>query len=375
MGLDGLVGKKYPGSTGGEIFNYYGTDSFANTAAGSYCTTIGRGNKNKGEQNFIGGFDNSIVYTGGSHCDNNFIFGKTNRANAFNSSLQLRNSVILGANCEIKNRANVGYIYLIGSDNEHAPSSNTNTGPCMAVGSNLSVIKDQYAYGCNNATPSLTDTHLILASSTPTGTSINAIEANETVCKVCTSLRLASGNTGVNAITPALSDPASADDQTLATKSYVDSQIPVVPSIPTDLVLATSYAISTGNETLTPNTPVTLATIVGDNDWVFPYSSGTLKVFFKYPLISRVVCEATFLIDGTTTSGTVYSPFSYCMNNGHDVGYIRGGLICLDYSTMSLELKYGEGIDVNNIDEAITDAYTDNSTTATLVRIHCTNLY
>lgn len=179
----------------------------------------------------------------------------------------------------------------------------------------------------------------------------------------------------VNQITDPLSNPASADDQTLATKAYVDSQIPVVPSIPTDLVLGTSYAISAGNETLTPNTPVTLATIIGDNSWVFPYSSGTLKIFFKYPLISKIVCEATFLIDGTTTSGKVNSSFSYCMNNGHDVGYIKGGLICLDYSTMSIELKYGEGIDVSNIDEAIDSAYTDNSTTATLVRIHCTNLY
>lgn len=185
-----------------------------------------------------------------------------------------------------------------------------------------------------------------------------------------------SNKASVNAIVPP-ADPnnVTADDQTLATKAYVASQIPVVPSIPTDLVLGTSYAISAGNETLTPNTPITLATIIGDNSWVFPYSSGTLKIFFKYPLISKIVCEATFLIDGTTTSGKVNSSFSYCMNNGHDVGYIKGGLICLDYSTMSIELKYGEGIDVSNIDEAIDSAYTDNTTTATLVRIHCTNLY
>ena len=201
----------------------------------------------------------------------------------------------------------------------------------------------------------------------------NALSVSNTKFKVLNDLQLNADNTSVNAITAPL-DPSNptTDEQTLATKAYVVSQIPTVP---TDLVLATSYGVSAGNETLTPNTPVTLATIIGDNSWVFPYPSGTLKIFFKYPLISKIVCEATFLIDGTTTSGKVNSSFSYCINNGHDVGYIKGGLICLDYSTMSIELKYGEGIDVSNIDEAINAAYTDNTTTATLVRIHCTNLY
>lgn len=365
-------------------------------AEAAYSTVIGYNNKitfpnsfyYNGTCCFVGGHDNYQRSNGAEGEAPSMIFGRENGAanNPITGS-----SIVLGNFNKNLNTVQPGNGVTIGNSNKlqsngmifgNSCTNETSQGAVkymIGEGINSYGAWNEKTMGIglfNKTSQLLSNACLVVGCGTSNTARKNALEINNTQLKITNNLQLASDSTEVNAIVPP-ADPnnVTADDQTLATKAYVVSQIPVVPSIPTDLVLGTSYAISAGNETLTPNTPVTLATIIGDNSWVFPYSSGTLKIFFKYPLISKIVCEATFLIDGTTTSGNVNSPFSYCMNNGHDVGYIKGGLIRLDYSTMSIELKYGEGIDVNNIDEAIDGAYTDNSTTATLVRIHCTNLY
>ena len=220
--IGGGVGKAYPGSTGGEIFNYYATDSLANTASGNYGTTIGRNNKNDGgEQVFMGGCGNKFTFTGTGHSDNNFIFGTDNEVGQNDPSKNMRTCIAFGYQNKIEPKNSISWVYLIGNNNAHIPSTTAESGACAAFGNKLKPLKAQYMYGCNNQTPVLSDTHLVLASGT-TSSSATAIEASGSQCKIRLPLQLANDTTEVNAITPP-QDPnnVTTDDQTLVTKSYI----------------------------------------------------------------------------------------------------------------------------------------------------------
>lgn len=56
--ISGGVGEAYPGSTGGEFFNYYGTDNNKNEASGDYSSTFGYNNKNTAPKLLMCGSNN-----------------------------------------------------------------------------------------------------------------------------------------------------------------------------------------------------------------------------------------------------------------------------------------------------------------------------
>jgi hypothetical protein len=122
----------------------------------------------------------------------------------------VRNCALLGYQNKIKNTSNAGFVYMIGQQLETASS-----GPLMVLGH------------FNNETLALSDAKVILACGSSVGTRKNAIEINTSNCKILHNLQLANDTTAVNAITPALSNPASIDDMTLVTKSHLGATLPM----------------------------------------------------------------------------------------------------------------------------------------------------
>lgn len=227
------MGEAYPGSTGGEIFNYYGTDGLANIAEGAYSTVIGKNNKVIGggcEQPFVGGYGNKYTFSGSGHSDNNFIFGTSNEMGQVSPTKKIRNCALFGFENKLKNTADAGFVYMIGQQLE-----TTSKGPMFVVG--------QF----NNDTLSLSNAKLILACGATTSSRKNAIEINTSDCKILHKLQLASDSTAVNAIV-APSDPSNptTDEQTLATKAYVDSHSLSI-TVPRAEVLLTGQSTTVAN--------------------------------------------------------------------------------------------------------------------------------
>lgn len=172
------VGQAYEGSTGGEIFNYYGTDANKNIASASYSTAMGYHNQVKGPYGFAAGSDNSI-------------------------SSGVANSMTLGT-------SNSCY---------HLKT--------VSLGNNLTTTAaNQTLVGrYNNTTTALSGPHFVVGVGTSNNAKANAIECNNTATKICNNLQLATDSTEVNAIIPP-EDPdyPETDERVLATKWYVDKR-------------------------------------------------------------------------------------------------------------------------------------------------------
>lgn len=170
------VGQAYPGSTGGEIFNYYGTDSNKNIASGDYSTANGYHNTSAGNYSFTAGTNNTVSATA---------------------------SIMLG-------RSNVGVAkntFGLGKD------LTAQGADCTYVG--------QY----NNTTTALSNPDFVVGVGTSNSNRKNAIECNNAATKICNNLRLATDSTEVNAIIPPeIPGEPEADEQVLATKAYVDKR-------------------------------------------------------------------------------------------------------------------------------------------------------
>lgn len=221
-GGDTGVGKPYPGSTGGEYFNYYGDDSNKNTAEGDYSTTIGYNNKNNGKYSFVCGKDNT-VNSSTYERESQFVLGKGNTANgayygsfiAGNGNNLVRAGAIIAGN---SNRTENDYNWAFGNSNNCQ-----NNG--YAAGNNLQA-RGNFCYGqFNTTTWSLNPKpKVVIGCGTNSNSLKNAIEIDSTECKIINNLQLNADTTSVNAITaPQDSSNVTTDDQTLATKSYVDA--------------------------------------------------------------------------------------------------------------------------------------------------------
>lgn len=231
----GGVGQAYSGSTGGEIFNYYGTDSSANVASGNYSTAHGQKNTAVGACNFAAGYNNSIrgtnsiaLGTGNTDANSNgrehYFFGVSN-SNSATGTYNVNNTMVGFSNRISGDIAPQGCT-LIGYSNTLSKNSNFTT----IIGANLSapnnVNSHTFICGYKNSlnAPSLSGTHVLIGCDNQAK---NAIEINSTTCKILYDLMLNGDSTVVNAITPP-QDPnnVTADDKTLVTKSYLTSQIP-----------------------------------------------------------------------------------------------------------------------------------------------------
>ena len=232
--MDGLVGKKYPGSTGGEIFNYYDTDSNKNVASGDYSTAKGRKNQALGQYSFVAGYNNKIkgqasVGLGYANDSGNanvkangtLLMGYGNSVQ--NTSTYCSGNVLLGSNNSMpSNGGDAQYNVIVGRDNSiesrHVGSVLCGNGLYTSSSMALNVC----IYGVENkTTTSLTDPIVIIGCG-QNNVKKTAIEISNTQCKIRNNLQLEYDDTEVNAITPP-QDPnnVTTDDQTLVTKSYV----------------------------------------------------------------------------------------------------------------------------------------------------------
>lgn len=248
------MGEAYPGSRGGEIFNYYGTDANANTASGDYSTTIGIGNKNSGYHTFVGG-DSNV-----STSNNAFVFG---HANTLTSS-SLENFILGGSNSTVPRASTQPREQIIiGNDNKctYALRGTRMFGKGLQDDLNAKV---QTTYlGCWNAPmDNIANTErtygIVVGAGSTTTARRNALEIFSDGLNAGKlnlvhipspfyfSLNNHSNGAFVNQITDPLSNPASTDDKTLATKAYVDSHILGI-TVPRADVLLTGQSTTVSN--------------------------------------------------------------------------------------------------------------------------------
>lgn len=224
------MGEAYPGSTGGEIFNYYGTDALGNTASGNYSTTIGKNNKNSGYQTFVGGDSNT------STSNNSFVYGHENTL----TSSSLENFIMGGSNSSVPNGSTQAREQIIIGHNNKCTKALRGTKMFgKGLGDYSSAKTQMTILGCwnapmdNIANTEQTFGFIIGAGSKDTvrrnaleifSDGLNASKLNlvHIPSPFYFSLNNHSNGAFVNQIVDPLSTPASVDDQTLATKAYVD---------------------------------------------------------------------------------------------------------------------------------------------------------
>lgn len=204
------VGQAYPGSTGGEIFNYYGTDSNKNVASGDYSTAIGLKNTSAGNYSFTAGNSNEV------HGTSNIALGESNViANVDNVCAIGKGNAINGGNRSV----------IIGRENVC-----TKKDVCV-VGRGLSTKSENCTYvgSWNDSQNENNNNHFVVGVGSSSSNPKTAIQCTNTYTKISTPLRLNYDSTEVDAITAPFSSPASADDKTLATKAYVDANSGFTP--------------------------------------------------------------------------------------------------------------------------------------------------
>lgn len=217
---------------------------------------------------FIGGYNNSTYQRTGATSPS-LIYGEGNVAIT-------DGCIVLGKNNELKTQQ-ANHVTIVGNSNKaytgmtivgHDNSGGNTDNSGFLFGQHLYHVGNIYSSNMvigqmNNQTVALNKPTFILGCGTNTTTKRkNALEVNYTDCKILNNLQLATDSTAVNAITPP-SDPSNptADEQTLATKAYVASQVPSLAALE-GITFKRSYTAVTGQiTTLTPNTDHDLETL------------------------------------------------------------------------------------------------------------------
>lgn len=152
----------------------------------------------------------------------------------------------------------------------------------------------------------------------------------------------------VNAITEPL-DPnnLTADDQTLVTKSYVTSQsINYEPSSEVQLTAVTNYS---------------LGTLIGDPNWSFPYSSGSITLVFTIDQVFHTVHIPIPSYLNTTIHPIIKAPLTdihnYQITDPGDSGTLKGLLLFYKPATKEISLENPECVNIDNVGDSITDAF------------------
>lgn len=177
---------------------------------------------------------------------------------------------------------------------------------------------------------------------------LNAVEIDNTgLVAIPHGLCLDSINTTVNAITPAKNSPASADDTTLVTKSYITSQsINYEPSSEIQLNAVTTYSL--GN-------------LIGDPNWSFPYSSGSITLVFSVDQVFHTVHIPIPSYFNTSIHPIIKAPLTdihnYQITNPGDSGTLKGLLLFYKPSTKEISLENPECVNIDNVGDSIRDAF------------------
>lgn len=359
-------------------------------ASGYYSTASGDYNKALGNRSFVTGYLNTTAatsnyslisgqrnssttectFTGGKSNTNNgvysLVYGNTNTLPSGSSSIVAggQNQItapsgknpVYGVCLGGGNKGNLFYGMMIGTENRSG-----SYGGSRLIGDKLeSTNADQMIIGrLNNTTTSLSAPSVIIANGYNVGATDyrqSAIEIDQTDTKILSNLQLASDTTAVNAITPAQNSPASADDMTLVTKSYVDN-------------LVTSKSLSyqpVSEQQLNIYTSYSIATLLGQTTWEFPFSGGgSIDFVFSYgsapgriiwyrchiPLPSYLNTQNTPKINVALAQIS-----SYPVTNDSN-GELQGILLEYDTAAKTIQFIGGEGVIVENGPDNFKEAY------------------
>ena len=309
-----------------------------------------------GDHTVVGGYNNKANHYGEAVFGaNNTVRGQytfvAGKGNSTHSGVSESNSgiVILGANNIDINGVVIGY-----SNNGSMGGATSKSG--YLFGKYLSYYNsvnnvynsgDTIVIGSYNTKTQLVRPSVVVACGVNNSDRFNGLELTREVCKINNDLQLASDTTAVNAITPAQSSPASTDDMTLVTKSYISSDVGHAK---------TYWPVS--EQSLSTNTSYSIGTLIGDNTWTFPYTSGSI-VFALY--VSGVEYRATLILPpylDPNMTPQLKVPITACYNsNNGDNGRIDGVLLLYNTSTKEISFENPEGIEVDNVVDTLVAAY------------------
>lgn len=242
--------------------------------------------------------------------------------------------------------------FLCGVDNQIMTSSNkggiTLFGNQLKVRSTGPTKTTILGSGATTATYILDNTKNDLKTGIAGGNNSNLnIECYPSFTKLQLPLQLQTDATEVNAITPAQNSPASADDMTLVTKSYISSEVG-----------HTKTYWPASEQSLSANTTYSIGSLIGDNSWTFPFSSGSI-VFALY--VNGVEYRASLILPPYLDSNVTPQlkvPITACYNTDNgDSGRIDGVLLVYNTSTKEISFEGPEGIEFDNPSDVLTSAY------------------
>lgn len=163
-------------------------------------------------------------------------------------------------------------------------------------------------------------------------------------------------NVSATNITAPISDPPSADDQTLASKAYVDSQV-------------TSKSLSyqpVSEQQLNVYTSYSIATLLGQATWDFPFSGGgSMDFVFSYGSIPRrniwyrchVPLPSYLNPTNTPKIYVALAQISHYPVTNDSNGELQGILLEYDTAAKTIQFIGGEGVIVNNGPDTLQSAY------------------
>lgn len=163
--------------------------------------------------------------------DNCILLGQENEINK-TANASNRVNILIGSENDLNITRNSEHVYrncVIGYKNVLNASSASSTKEYSQIfGNHLTfngTLNSQVIIGKYNS--SLNATADVIIACGHGSYPLNAIEITTQNTKINNKLQLASDSTAVNAITPALSNPASTDDMTLVTKSHLGATLPM----------------------------------------------------------------------------------------------------------------------------------------------------
>lgn len=163
-------------------------------------------------------------------------------------------------------------------------------------------------------------------------------------------------NVSATNITAPISDPPSTDDQTLASKAYVDSQV-------------TSKSLSyqpVSEQQLNIYTSYSIATLLGQASWEFPFSGGgSMDFVFSYGSAPgrniwyrcHVPLPSYLNPQNTPKINVALAQISHYPVTNDTNGELQG--ILLEYDTVAKTIQFigGEGVIINNGSDTLQTAY------------------
>jgi len=175
------------------------------------------------------------------------------------------------------------------------------------------------------------------------------------------------------AITPAQNIPATADDKTLVTVGFLTNQLTNLSS------KSVSYEPN-GEQELNILQDYSIGTLIGNNSWVFPYTSGSMNFVFSYEQVwyqCKIPLPSYLNPDNTPTIRvplTIIS--SYYDSSAQEVrGCLQGIVLAYDTTNKTIRFERGQEIIMDNVNKSIKDSFEQINVKPWFWGLTCSNTF